>query len=173
LDLFRLVMGVFSFVEGVETLQGVIFIVGLLLLVVEMFTPGIGFAGGGGIILLIIGIIMTARTSFEALMMVIILVLLLALLLAVILRSAKKGKLSKKLILWSASRHEEGFSTSDVSSQWIGQEGVALTILRPAGTGEFSGHRLDVVTDGAFIESGVKIKIIRTEGRRIVVEPVK
>lgn len=166
-------MGVFSFVEGIEMLQGIIFIAGLLLLVVEMFTPGIGFAGGGGILLLIIGIIMTARTPFEAMMMVIILLLLLALLLAIILRSAKKGKLAKRLILWSASRHEEGFSTSSDSSQWIGQEGVSLTVLRPAGTGEFNGHRLDVVTDGTFLESGVKIKIIRTEGRRIVVEPVK
>lgn len=173
MNIFNLAMGVFSFVEGIQTMQGIIFIAGLLLLVVELFTPGIGFAGGGGIVLLIIGIIMTARTPFEAMMMVIILLLLLALLLAIILRSAKKGKLAKKLILWSASRHEDGFNTSDDSSQWIGQEGIALTILRPAGTGEFSGRRLDVVTEGSFIESGVKIKVVRTEGRRIVVEPVK
>jgi len=55
----------------------------------------------------------------------------------------------------------------------VGQEGVALTVLRPAGTGEFAGRRLDIVTDGDFIERGTKIKIIRTEGRRIVVEPVE
>lgn len=166
-------MNIFSFVEGIDTIQAILFILGLLLLVVEIFTPGFGIAGGSGIILLILGIIFTARTPFEAIVMVIILILLVALLLAIILRSAKRGKLSKKLILWSAAKHEDGFSTSSDTSALIGKEGIALTVLRPAGSGEFDGQRLDVVTDGIFIEKGTKIKIIRTEGRRIVVEPVK
>jgi membrane-bound serine protease (ClpP class) len=81
--------------------------------------------------------------------------------------------LSKKLILWTAARHENGFSTTADTTPLTGREGIAVTILRPAGTGEFDGQRLDVVSEGAFIDRGVKIRIIRTEGRRIVVEPVK
>ncbi|NCA99510.1 MAG: hypothetical protein EOM70_09055 [Clostridia bacterium] len=162
----------FSFVEGIDTLQAVIFMVGLLLLLIEVFTPGFGIAGGGGIVLLITGIILTARTPFEAVIMAVILFILLAALLAIILRSAKKGRLSRKLILWSSSNREAGFSTSADTSIWIGKEGVALSTLRPAGTAQFDNQRLDVVTEGAYIETGTKVRVIRAEGRRIVVEPV-
>jgi membrane-bound ClpP family serine protease len=173
LGIFYSSINIFSFVEGIETLQAILFILGLILLIVEMFIPGFGIAGGTGLALLILGIILTARTPFEAFVMVIILVFVVALVLAVILRSAKRGKLSKKLILWSSARHEEGFSTSSDTSPLLGKEGIALTVLRPAGSGEFEGKRLDVVTDGTFLESGTKIKIVRTEGRRIVVEPIE
>jgi len=165
-------INIFSFLEGIDTLSAILFIIGLLLLVVEMFIPGFGFAGGTGLVLLILGIILTARTPFEAFVMVTILLLLTAGALAIILRSAKKGKLSRKLILWSAAKHEDGFSSSSDMSALSGKEGIALTVLRPAGSGEFLGQRLDVVTDGTFIEKGKKIKIIRVEGRRILVESI-
>ena len=173
LESFVSAMAIFSFIEAINSLSAILFILGLLFLVAEIFTPGFGIAGGSGLVLLIIGIILTARTPFEAMVMVIILFLLIALVLTVILRSVKRGKLSKKLILWSAAKHENGFSSTADMTALIGKKGVALTILRPAGTGEFDGQRLDVVSEGAFIELGTKIKIVRTEGRRIVVEPVE
>ena len=173
MGLFLSFMSLFSFIEGIDTLETVLFILGLIFLIVEIFTPGFGLAGGTGLVLLILGIILTARTTLEAVVMVVILILLIAVVLAVILRSAKKGKLSKKLILWSADRHEQGFSTSEDTSALVGKEGVALTVLRPAGSGEFEGQRLDVVTDGSYVEPGTRIKIIRTEGRRIVVGPIE
>jgi len=166
-------MSVFSFFEGIGTLQATLFIIGLLLLIAEMFMPGFGIAGGTGLLLLVVAIILTARTPFEAFIMVCILIVLVASVLAIVIRSAKKGKLSKKLILWSAAKHEAGYSASSDTSVLLGKEGVASTVLRPAGTGEFEGKRFDVVTDGTFIESGTKIKIVRTEGRRIVVEPIE
>lgn len=166
-------MGIFSFIEAIDSLSAVLFILGLILLVVEMFIPGFGIAGGSGLVMLIVGIILTARTPFEAMVMVVILLLLVALVLTILLRSVKRGKLSKKLVLWSAARHENGFSTSADTTALVGKAGVALTILRPAGAGEFDGQRLDVVSEGAFIDRGTKIRIVRTEGRRIVVEPAE
>lgn len=162
----------FSFVEGIGTIQAVLFILGLILLVVEMFTPGFGVAGGTGLVLLILGIILTARNITEAVIMLLILLVLVIIGVFIIIRSAQKGKLSK-LVLHTASKSKDGYSTSDDYSALIGLEGVALTTLRPAGSGEFDGQRLDVVTVGDFIENGVKIRIIRTEGRRIVVEAIE
>ncbi len=164
---------IFSFVESIGTLQAILFIVGLLLLVAEMFMPGFGIAGGSGLVLLVVAIILTAQTPAEAMIMLLILVLLVGIVLAVILRSAKRGKLSRKLILWSAAKREDGYSAMPDASDLVGHEGVAVTILRPAGTGEFSGKRLDVVTEGNFIPAGSRIVITKTEGRRIVVEPAR
>jgi membrane-bound ClpP family serine protease len=165
-------LGIFSFVEGIQTLQAILFIVGFLLLIAEMFMPGFGLVGGTGLVLLIIGIVLTARTPFEAFIMVLILLLLVAAVLLIIIRSARHGKLSKKLILWNAARHEDGFASTTDSSTLVGLEGVAVTILRPSGTGEFADRRLDVVTEGDFIDRGTRIHIVKTEGRRIVVEPL-
>jgi len=171
MNLIALASGLFGFVEGIETLQIILFAVGLLLLVVEAFMPGFGIAGGAGLVLLIIGIITTARTPTDVLVMVIILLLLMGIVLAITLRSAKKGLIAKRLILHSAARHEEGFSTSEDSSGLIGRTGITLTVLRPSGSAEFDEERMDVVSEGVYIGKGTKVRIIRTEGRRIVVEP--
>jgi membrane-bound serine protease (ClpP class) len=50
--------------------------------------------------------------------------------------------------------------------------GEALSDLRPSGTARINGQRVDVVTEGGFIEQGAKIKVIAVEGSRIVVRPV-
>ncbi len=166
-------MGLFSFVETIDTLSAILFIAGLLLLIAEMFMPGFGIAGGAGLVLLVIAIIITARSWTDALIMTLILLAMVALVLLVVLRSAKKGVLRRRLILWSAAKKEQGYSTSDDLSSLVGQTGVSLTVLRPSGFGEFAGRRLDVVAEGSYIEKGIPIRIIRTEGPRIVVEPIQ
>jgi membrane-bound serine protease (ClpP class) len=52
----------------------------------------------------------------------------------------------------------------------IGMRGLALTDLRPAGTAEIAGRRLDVVTGGAWIGKGRPVRVVDVEGSRIVVE---
>ncbi|MDD2676096.1 MAG: NfeD family protein [Methylacidiphilaceae bacterium] len=51
-----------------------------------------------------------------------------------------------------------------------GEEGVALTVLRPAGTARFGEKLVDVVTSGAFVPAGSRLRIVSTEGVRVVVE---
>ena len=173
MEKFTLAMGIFSFVENIETLPAILFVLGLALLFVEAFLPGFGVAGGTGLLLLIVGIVLTAESAFEAIVMIVILLLLVAAVLFIILRSAKRGRLSRILVLRSSANRESGFSATEDYSAMVGKEGVALTTLRPAGTAEFDGQRLDVVSEGAFIEKGEKVRITRSEGRRIIVQPLK
>ena len=53
----------------------------------------------------------------------------------------------------------------------VGQEGMALTPLRPSGTVEVGERRLEVVSDGSFVEKGQRIRVQRVDGNIIVVEP--
>jgi membrane-bound ClpP family serine protease len=163
--------GIFSFLESIQTWQAVILVLGIVLMFMEIFTPGFGLAGGSGLALLVLGIILTARTPLEAMVMIVLLIILVAIVLAIILRSAKKGRLSRKLILWSATREEDGYRSTDDRSDLLGHTGVALTILRPAGSAQIGDERLDVVSDGSYIQLGAKIKVVAVEGRRIVVMP--
>ncbi|MCX7772120.1 MAG: hypothetical protein N2376_03295 [Clostridia bacterium] len=163
-------MEIFSFLENIHTLQAIIFIIGILFLVFEMFHPGFGIPGAIGILMLVTGILITARSVFEAVVMVIILLAVLGMALAVILHSATKGRLSKTLILKDSLSKEEGFIGTDDMKYFIGREGFSLTTLRPAGTAEFDGVKLDVVTEGDYIEQNARIRVIQVNGRRIVVK---
>ena len=52
------------------------------------------------------------------------------------------------------------------------QTGVAFTPLRPSGTAVINQHRVDVVTEGPFLERGAAIKVVVVEGMRVVVRAV-
>jgi len=49
------------------------------------------------------------------------------------------------------------------------QSGTTLTTLRPSGTALINGHRVDVVTEGSFIEPQTPVKVVAIEGLRVVV----
>lgn len=54
----------------------------------------------------------------------------------------------------------------------LGQQGTALTPLRPAGAAMIGETKVDVVTESKFVDPGTAIKVIKVEGSRIIVEPV-
>lgn len=155
---------------GISWLPLVVIVAGLALVIVEMFLPGFGAPGIIGVILLAIGIIMFADTPLQALVMIVIILAILGVALVLVLQSASKGRLSKHLVLNDSLNDSEGFSAVDDLNYFIGSEGVALTVLRPSGTADFSGVKLDVVSDGEFIPKGSTVIITKVEGNRIVVK---
>ena len=60
--------------------------------------------------------------------------------------------------------------TSSGQSALLGSFGVAISDLRPAGVANIEGQRMDVVSDGEFINAGTNLEVIRVEGRRILVK---
>ena len=55
----------------------------------------------------------------------------------------------------------------------MGVEGIALTDLRPAGSAEINGKLYDVVAEWDYIERGNKIRVLRVEGVKVVVQKIK
>ena len=159
----------FSFVEAIGIIQALLLIAGLILIIFEMFNPGFGAPGIVGLILLAADIIFTARSFLEVLVMIIIILTILGLALTIVLHSAAKGRLSKTLILTDSLNKEEGFSGTEDLEYFVGREGVTTTVLRPSGTAEFDGIKLDVVSEGEFIPKNTRVKIKKVAGRRIVV----
>jgi membrane-bound serine protease (ClpP class) len=54
----------------------------------------------------------------------------------------------------------------------MGQDGVALTDLRPAGSARLNGEKVDVITSGEHLESGTRVKVVRVDGPSIFVRRV-
>ncbi|HOQ00237.1 MAG TPA: NfeD family protein [Acetivibrio clariflavus] len=163
-------VGLFS---NIDFLSAVFFILGFILIIIEMFHPGFGAPGISGIILLILGIVSVARNLYDVIILIIIILIVLGIALTFVLYSATKGKLPKNLVLTDSLNKEEGFEGTEDLKFFVGKEGKALTVLRPSGTADFDGVKLDVVSEAEFIQKDAKIKIIKVEGRRIVVREIK
>ena len=54
-------------------------------------------------------------------------------------------------------------------SALLGMEGVALTQLRPSGMALIGGKRVDVLAQSGFIGPHERVKVLQTEGLRVVV----
>ncbi len=64
------------------------------------------------------------------------------------------------------------YVTSADFSSLRGAIGTAASYLRPSGIATIGGERIDVLTEGEFIQAGTPIRVTRVEGARIFVEPV-
>ena len=145
---------------------------GLVLVVVEMFHPGFGAPGILGSILLVAGVIIYSRTLLQALLMIVIILAVLGVALTIVLQSVSKGYIARHLVLSDSLDESEAFSNPGDLEYFVGSEGTAQTVLRPSGTADFSGVKLDVVSEGNFIPKDTAVKIIKVEGHRIVVKPI-
>ena len=67
---------------------------------------------------------------------------------------------------------EDGYVAALPRPELVGIEGLALTDLRPAGTAEIAGERLDVVSEAGWITAGSPVRVLRAEGYRHVVRAV-
>lgn len=151
-------------------------IVGLGLIVLEAFMPGFGLPGIAGVVLHVIAVALTwiNHGPVAALGMTIILLSIIAIAISVSLRSAANGKLSKsKLVLNETESNEAGYRSAEDMQVFLNKEGITTTVLRPAGMAEFDDVKLNVVSDGEFIQSGTRVRIVRVEGGRIVVRTVE
>lgn len=150
-----------------SALNVVLFVAGLILLVVELLiTPGFGLAGIGGLALLGASVYFTFGD--ESLRIGAYAVVILAAGLVLIFRLAPRTRLARGLVLESAIA-ESGTDVSHLLALQ-GQRGKALTDLRPAGSAEIQGHKVDVVTQGGFITQGSPVQVIQVEGNRVVVQ---
>jgi membrane-bound serine protease (ClpP class) len=151
---------------------------GLVLLAVEIFvTPGFGLAGVLGIAALLSGLSLSligggATWDFilKAVGRVIFSLLLAVVGSLVLLRFLPRLPFGKRLILETGLAAGEGYaSPPDADKQWLGKGGIAVSPLRPSGIADVEGERVDVVSDGEFIEAGAQIVVSRVDGNRIVV----
>ena len=156
---------------GFETV--ILFALGIGLILLEFFIPG-GIAGAIGFVAVIASFFIASDNMVH--MGISILIALSASILLSILMIrvfGKRMKLFKRIILTDSTSTEKGYVSNKNRLELIGVEGIALTPLRPSGTILVDDERIDVVSEGAFISKDTRVRIIKTEGSRIVVREVK
>ena len=156
---------------SINTVSIVLFCVGLVLILIELFIPGFGIFGGLGLLSLVLCVIFMANSLEQGLLLLLIVGIIVTLIALIVARSFRKGRLYRSsLVLKDIEDSKQGYVSNENVSRFEGKTGVSLTPLRPAGMAEIDGERADVVTDGEFIDRGEKIKVLKVSGRRILVK---
>ena len=148
-------------------------LLGLIMLFVEMFTPGFGLAGTSGFALMAAAVVLTWLDygPIAGMGATVIVIALSAIMVSVSIKSATSGRISRSaLILKSGQTRAEGFRSSENLERYLGKTGTAYTVLRPAGTADIEGDRVNVVSMGEFIDKGVAIRVEEVEGARVLVK---
>lgn len=142
---------------------------GLLLLVVEViFVPGTTVVGVAGFVFLVLGIGLAFQyfgsemgwiTTFGA-----------GLAFGIVFYFSFKTNAWKRFSLKSSikSKVNEGETKNLVA----GEEGVAISALRPVGKAELTSKVYEVKTQGQYVDSGTRIRIVKIISNQIFVEPI-
>lgn len=160
-------------VAGLAGYEAIILLVtGVGLIVAEVFVPGgiLGLLGVGAIV----GALFMSSISISHMALSIGIALLASIIVAVFLfkRLEFEKGFFRKIILNDATTTEQGYTSSRDRLDLSGQTGTTLTSLRPAGTAVFDNERVDVVTEGGYIDKNTPIVVIKTEGSRVVVREI-
>lgn len=147
-------------------------VLGVILLFLEIFVPG-GILGTIGVILLATGVFGVADSTAQGIAYVIIMLIVLGILIALSFRIPQTKRFWKRLSLTTTQSKSGGYVAPNQNLEcFLGCEGIALSQLRPAGTADFNGNRIDVVTEGGFISKETRIKVIEVEGTRVIVREI-
>lgn len=165
-----------SIITGLTGWEAVfIFLLGLILLAVEVLVlPGFGVAGVIGIIALVISVALAAPSLHQAITSLVIALIGTIVLLFLSIKFLPTRQVWQKLVLGVKQKSDSGYVAPQTAlEKLLGAEGVSVTILRPAGTAEINGERVDVVAEGSFIPNNTPIKVVKVEGTRVVVRELK
>lgn len=169
--------------ELASVIEIVLFIVGVVLLLVEIFVvPGFGIFGILGIIFMVAGLFLGLIADFPLIVWedISFAIIQLALsfvatfvLIFLLSKILPKTNMWNRLILIRNLDEKSGYTTSRPDfGHLIGITGVAMTDLRPSGTIVIDEKRYDVVTGGEFLAHGTKVKVVEVEGSKVVVREV-
>ncbi len=174
------------YLEGLATYwEIIIFIIGIVLIALEIFVfPGFGVSGILGIICLVAGLVfsMIGNIGFDFSnvptgvisnrLMIVLVALAVSLPLSIWLgKKLFESTLFGGLALNTSENTSEGFTVADSREQsMIGREGVAATILRPAGKITIDGRTYDAVAQIGYIEQGSPVTVIDYVNGSLVVK---
>ena len=166
-------LGGYFYLAGLYSWTPVIlFVIGLVLIVMEIFIPDFGLLGILGLISVALGLYYTTG-NFGIMVRDLSLALVVSALLIIIL--IRKGysfsNLNRLVLQTSSGEIKEQVQSEEKSPLQVGSLGEAVTPLRPSGKASFGDHKqsLDVLSSQGHIASGTKIVISEIYGTKIVV----
>ncbi|MFT5570691.1 MAG: membrane-bound serine protease (ClpP class) [Cyclobacteriaceae bacterium] len=166
-----------------ENWEIILFICGVVLIAVEVFIiPGFGVAGILGLVFTLgaLTLVMINNDGFDFQftdpdrLFQAIATTLAGLMGSIIIMFFGGARLANSSVVKriTLSDTQMGFTSTNYSVSLIGQEGIAQTVLRPAGKIAIGDEIYDANTRGEYIPKDTKIKVISNEGTSLKVKQI-
>lgn len=161
-------------IAGLAGLEAItLLVIGIILLILEIFVPG-GILGVIGASAIVVSLFIAGYDLSHMAISILIAFLVAVVTFIILYKSAGEERgLFKKIVLRDRMTTDEGYISAQDRTSLIGQEGVSVTPLRPSGTMLLDDERIDVVTEGNYINVNIPIKVVHVEGMRVVVREIK
>ncbi|MFN7181921.1 MAG: NfeD family protein [Planctomycetota bacterium] len=144
-----------------------IYLIGILLLIVEVIAPH-GITGFLGIVGVLGGIILAyfSGSPLYSLYLGAFTVVALPLFFYLVYKKMQlQGGLEQSMADYTSTLTEN-------YSNLIGKKGIAITVLRPSGIVLIDNKKVDAVSERDVIEKGQSVVVVRVEGIRIIVRKI-
>lgn len=167
-----------------ENWEVIVFVLGIILLAVEIFViPGFGIFGVLGVIFilggLVLGMLPNQNFNFDFVPAADLFAALLTVILAALAAIGLVFWLTPKVNQWGAfstitlastQARTEGYTSSFYSNDLMGKVGKVHSRLRPSGRVEIEGEIYDASSRGEFIDQDEHVVVISTEGTSLKVK---
>jgi len=177
------------YIEGLAAhWEILIFIVGIILIIVEIFAiPGFGVIGITGIVLVIVSLTlaMIGNIGFDfrpvdpnklvSSLSIVIISLFFSIIGSYFLtkRLFTRNRIFGSLALETVQSKEDGYTASDLHyREMVGKKGTAHSILRPVGKVMIDGEIFDATAITGYIEKGDMIEVVRYETTQLFVKRI-
>lgn len=175
------------YLEGLaENWEILIFVLGVILLIIELFAiPGFGVIGFAGIVAIVTGLTLALVSNlgfdFSSVGFNSLLIALFTVITATFIAIIGSFFISKhifthrtflgQLALVDVQNKNDGYSSADANyNTQVGKTGIARTILRPVGKVDIDGEVFDATAITGFIEKGDEVLVVKYENAQLFVK---
>jgi len=154
------------------TLAILFFLLGILLVVLEVFFPSFGVLSLSAAASFLAGVVFAFREGpGVGIAFLVVCMIGIPITLRFAFRALPNTPIGRRFIKKNPTA---GGATADAPAgkPRPGTTGTTTSELRPSGTMDVDGDRYDVVTGGEFVERGRSVRVVEIRGNRIIVEPV-
>lgn len=146
-------------------------VIGIMVIIAEIFIPSLGVLAVIALALLSYSlyIVFTSISTTAGIVFTGLDIIIVPLIVVLGIKILAKSPLALKREL---SKHNGVVSQKEKLETYINMKGTAVTDLRPAGMAQINSQRVDVVTDGDYIEADTPVIVTGVAGNRIVVEAI-
>lgn len=145
--------------------------IGIILSIVEIFIPGLGFCGISGAVCTILGIVFRAINGislYQILVLLLMIAGLFALAVLLLIFLIKSGLMIDVGIFSTGTALPKDYKNKE-AKKLIGKVGKTTTELMLAGRVKVRGKIYDAISEQNYIEKNKYVKIIKIQDNRLVV----
>lgn len=152
-------------------ISGIFLTLGIILSIIEIFIPGVGFCGISGAICTIIGIVFRAIDGislYQLLVLILLIAGLFALAIFLLIFLIKSGLMIDIGVFSTGTALPKDYKNKE-AKKLVGKIGKTTTDLMLAGRVKVRGKIYDAISEQNYIEKNKYVKIVKLEDNRLVV----